>query len=85
MELDFTTDQEELRDTIRAVLAKESPVALVRERRRGPHAGKPADADALWGHDGRARLARAHRAGGSTAASGSAWSSSRSSPRSSAG
>jgi len=30
MELDFTTDQEELRDSIRAVLARESPVALAR-------------------------------------------------------
>ncbi len=31
MELDFTTDQEELRDSIRAVLARESPVALARK------------------------------------------------------
>jgi alkylation response protein AidB-like acyl-CoA dehydrogenase len=30
MELEFTTDQEELRDSIRAVLGKESPVALAR-------------------------------------------------------
>jgi alkylation response protein AidB-like acyl-CoA dehydrogenase len=31
MELEFTTDQDELRDSIRAVLAKESPVTLARE------------------------------------------------------
>src|SRR5467141_4456809 len=30
MELEFTVDQEELRDSIHAVLAKESPVALAR-------------------------------------------------------
>ena len=30
MELEFTTDQEELRDSIRAVLGKESPVSLAR-------------------------------------------------------
>ena len=29
MELEFTTDQDELRDSIRAVLTKESPVSLV--------------------------------------------------------
>ena len=43
MELEFSTDQEELRDSIRAVLAKESPVALAREvveTGRAP--------DALW-------------------------------------
>src|SRR2546423_2782000 len=31
MELEFTTDQDELRDSIRAVLARESPVALARK------------------------------------------------------
>ena len=31
MELEFSTDQDELRDSIRAVLMKESPVALARE------------------------------------------------------
>ena len=31
MELEFTTDQDELRDSIRAVLAKESPVGLARK------------------------------------------------------
>src|SRR5436190_14270381 len=30
MELEFSSDQEELRDSIRAVLAKESPVAVAR-------------------------------------------------------
>src|SRR5439155_22537700 len=30
MELEFTADQDELRDSMRAVLAKESPVALAR-------------------------------------------------------
>ena len=30
MELELSTDQDELRDSIRAVLAKESPVALAR-------------------------------------------------------
>jgi alkylation response protein AidB-like acyl-CoA dehydrogenase len=30
MELEFTTDQDELRDSIRAVLARESPIALAR-------------------------------------------------------
>ena len=43
VELEFSTDQEELRDSIRAVLAKESPVSLAREvveTGRAP--------DALW-------------------------------------
>jgi alkylation response protein AidB-like acyl-CoA dehydrogenase len=31
MQLDFTSDQDELRDTIRAVLAREAPVVLARE------------------------------------------------------
>jgi alkylation response protein AidB-like acyl-CoA dehydrogenase len=31
MELDFTDDQEELRDAIRSVLVKESPISLARE------------------------------------------------------
>ena len=43
MELEFTTDQDELRDSIRAVLAKESPVALARQV---AETGKRADA--LW-------------------------------------
>src|SRR3954451_17793960 len=48
MELDFTADQEELRDTVRAVLAAECPPALVRELVEARIAGKPAAADKLW-------------------------------------
>ncbi len=43
MELEFTTEQDELRDSIRAVLAKESPVALA--RRVVDEGARP---DALW-------------------------------------
>jgi alkylation response protein AidB-like acyl-CoA dehydrogenase len=43
MELEFTADQDELRDSIRAVLAKESPVALA--RRVVDEGLRP---DALW-------------------------------------
>ena len=43
MELEFSTDQEELRDGIRAVLAKESPIALAREVAETGRAP-----DALW-------------------------------------
>src|SRR5262245_52074808 len=43
MELDFTAEQEELRDAIRAVLTKESPIALAR---RVIETG--ARADELW-------------------------------------
>jgi alkylation response protein AidB-like acyl-CoA dehydrogenase len=43
MELEFTADQDELRDSIRAVLAKESPVALA--RRVVDDGVRP---DALW-------------------------------------
>jgi alkylation response protein AidB-like acyl-CoA dehydrogenase len=43
MELEFTTDQDELRDSIRAVLTKESPVALA--RRVVDEGARP---DALW-------------------------------------
>ena len=39
MELEFTTDQDELRDSIRAVLGKESPVALARAGRRTTASG----------------------------------------------
>jgi alkylation response protein AidB-like acyl-CoA dehydrogenase len=48
MELDFTADQEELRDTVRAVLAAECPPAFVRELVEARVAGKPATPDALW-------------------------------------
>jgi alkylation response protein AidB-like acyl-CoA dehydrogenase len=48
MELDFTADQEELRDTVRAVLAAECPPSLVRELVEARIAGKPAAADGLW-------------------------------------
>src|SRR4029078_4136361 len=41
--LEFTADQDELRDSIRAVLAKESPVGLA--RRVVDDGGRP---DALW-------------------------------------
>ncbi len=43
MELEFTTDQDELRDSIRAVLTKESPVALARQV-----VEQDARPDALW-------------------------------------
>ena len=42
MELEFTADQDELRDSIRAVLAKESPVALARRGRRRRRAARRA-------------------------------------------
>ncbi len=48
MELDFTSDQEELRDTVRAVLAAECPPALVRELVEARVAGKAVAADGLW-------------------------------------
>src|SRR4249920_1499991 len=48
MELDFTADQEELRDTVRAVLAAECPPALVRELVEARVAGKAVAADGLW-------------------------------------
>ena len=75
MELEFTADQDELRDAVRAVLAARVPDE---PRARGRREGR-SPTDAPVEADGRARLARAHGARGSTAASGSAWSSSRSS------
>src|SRR5262245_39030299 len=48
MELDFTADQEELRDSVRAVLSAECPPALVREVVEARVAGKTANADGLW-------------------------------------
>jgi len=50
MELDFTAEQDELRDTVRAVLSAECSPATVREVVEARTAGKPAAADALWGH-----------------------------------
>ncbi len=43
MDLDFTSDQEDLRDAMRAVLTRESPVALARAVTEGR-----ADAGSLW-------------------------------------
>src|SRR4051794_5516567 len=43
MELEFTGDQEELRTSVRAVLARECPISLVREV-----VEKGTGADALW-------------------------------------
>jgi len=43
MELEFTSDQDDLRASIRAVLAKESPVSLARSVVE--HDARP---DALW-------------------------------------
>ena len=48
MELDFTADQDELRDTVRAVLSAECTPAQVRELIEARAAGKPASADRLW-------------------------------------
>lgn len=50
MELDFTADQDELRATVRTVLAAECSPAAARELVEARVAGKPAAADALWGH-----------------------------------
>ena len=45
MHLEFTAEQDELRDGVRAMLARECPIALVREV-----VEKGAPADALWAH-----------------------------------
>jgi alkylation response protein AidB-like acyl-CoA dehydrogenase len=50
MELDFTSDQEELREGVRNVLTQECPPALVREIVEARTAGKTVAADGLWGH-----------------------------------
>ena len=81
MELEFTTDQDELRDSIRAVLGKESPVSLARARRRATTSGPTA----LWATMVELGWPALDRSPRRTAASGSACSSRRSSPRSSAG
>src|SRR3954469_14448609 len=43
MDLDFTTDQEDLRDAMRAVLTRESPISLARAITEGSDT-----ADAFW-------------------------------------
>jgi alkylation response protein AidB-like acyl-CoA dehydrogenase len=49
MQLDFTPDQEELRDSVRAVLAKECPIALVRAHVDAAISGEPSDLSRdLW-------------------------------------
>jgi alkylation response protein AidB-like acyl-CoA dehydrogenase len=48
MELELGTDQEELRDGVRAVLAAECPPAAVRELVEARVAGKDVTADRLW-------------------------------------
>jgi alkylation response protein AidB-like acyl-CoA dehydrogenase len=50
MELDFDTDQEDLRDSARAFLAAECPIALVREVVEARIAGTPTDTGALHAH-----------------------------------
>ncbi|MGZ4753546.1 MAG: acyl-CoA dehydrogenase family protein [Acidimicrobiia bacterium] len=50
MELDFTAEQDALRATVRAVLSAECSPTMVRELVEARTAGKPAAADALWGH-----------------------------------
>jgi alkylation response protein AidB-like acyl-CoA dehydrogenase len=50
MDLEFTADQEELRDAVRAFLTAECPPALVRELVEARVAGKAAAADGLWRH-----------------------------------
>ena len=47
MELDFSPEQEDLRDTVRAFLTAECPIALVRRIVDARFAGHPASADAL--------------------------------------
>jgi alkylation response protein AidB-like acyl-CoA dehydrogenase len=50
LELDFTADQDELRASVRSVLAAECSPASVRELVEARVAGKIVAADALWGH-----------------------------------
>ena len=50
MELDFDTDQEDLRDSARAFLAAECPIALVRDVVEARIAGAAVDAGALHAH-----------------------------------
>ena len=48
MELEFTTDQEELRDAVRAVLARECTPGFVREVVEKRTAGADVDSEPLW-------------------------------------
>ncbi len=48
MELDFTADQDELRDSVRTLLAAQCSPAVVRELVEARTTGKPATPDALW-------------------------------------
>ncbi len=48
MELEFTTDQEELRDSVRAVLARESTPGFVRQIAEKRTAGADVDTEPLW-------------------------------------
>src|SRR6478735_6795759 len=50
MELDFDTNQADLRDSTPAFLAAERPIALVRELVDTRVAGRPVDAGALHAH-----------------------------------
>jgi alkylation response protein AidB-like acyl-CoA dehydrogenase len=48
MELEFTSDQEELRDSVRAVLSRECTAGFVRELVEKRTAGGDVDAEPLW-------------------------------------
>jgi alkylation response protein AidB-like acyl-CoA dehydrogenase len=48
MELEFTTDQEELRDSVRAVLTRECTPGFVREIAEKRTAGADVDSEPLW-------------------------------------
>ena len=50
MELEFTSDQEELRDSVRAVLARECTPGFVREVAEQRIAGADVDCEPLWSH-----------------------------------
>jgi alkylation response protein AidB-like acyl-CoA dehydrogenase len=50
MELEFTTEQEELRDSVRAVLAGECTPGFVREIAEKRTAGAVVDCEPLWSH-----------------------------------
>jgi alkylation response protein AidB-like acyl-CoA dehydrogenase len=50
MELEFTTEQEELRDSVRAVLARECTPGFVREIAEKRTGGSTVDTEPLWSH-----------------------------------